>query len=183
VAALRKSEVVALNVEDVRKHAGGYKLKIRNPKNGRERWAILPESYAPDLTRHLQQVLTGDSPVFTAERTGQRLNTRSLNYIVGRYGDFSPHKYRHRAAETLYQAGASVEDVAKHIGDTIAVTEKVYAGVNIEAQTGTAALLKRKQNKCEYGFETECKDCEYLKHSRACDGYGCSYISCGRVTE
>jgi integrase len=140
VASMRKGEVIALNVEDIFPHEGGYKLLIRQAKAQAQRWAILPEAYADALREHLKSVQSG--AVFTARKTGKRLNSRSVNWIVNQYAEYSPHKYRHAGAERLYAAGASTEDIASILGNTISTCERVYRGVNLDRMTATANLLK-----------------------------------------
>lgn len=138
VAGLRKSELCNLDKSDFT-FPGRGQLLIRNPKNGKERFSFLSEEYA-DIIRFY--VFSCQGAIFTASKTGKRLDPRSINYIVKKYGDFSPHKYRHRCAETLYQAGSTLEEISTHLGNSVAVTEKVYRGMDCKQQMFVADRLR-----------------------------------------
>lgn len=142
VAGMRKSEVTNLNLEDIVKlETGEYRMLITNPKNGKQRYSILASDYAIELEEHLKTVVSG--AVFTASKTGERLNERSINYIVKKYGKFKPHSFRHRTGEKLFQAGASVDDISQVLGNSISTCEKVYKGIDLERQKNTSNLLRR----------------------------------------
>lgn len=142
VAGMRKSEIAFLDKSDITKlNDNSYKLLLRNPKNGKQRWAILPSGYSAELEEHLETI--DDGAVFTSAQHKKRLNVRSINEIVKKYGKFSPHAYRHRTAEVLFQAGASIDDISEVLGNSPSVCARVYKGIDINRQTATANLLKR----------------------------------------
>jgi len=137
VAGLRVSEIIALNKEDFTITSMGYKILIKNPKNGKERYGIIAGEYIGIIKDYLSDKENGKA-LFCGNK-GERLTRQGVDNIFKRYGDYSAHKYRHRCAETLYQAGKAVEDIAKHLGNTIAVCDKVYNGVSIDRQFDTVS--------------------------------------------
>jgi len=158
VAGMRRCEIAALNIDEVKANKeGGYDILIQQAKNGQQRYAHVPSEYAEIIREYRNVRMTqlrekgtrvdkvkNKPPFAVSEKTGKRLAIGSLNWIFKQYAEFSPHKYRHRAAETLYQAGARIEDIAEHIGDTIAVTQKVYKGTDVTRQREVAKLLNRR---------------------------------------
>ena len=99
VAALRRSEIASLNVEDLRREPDRTSLHIRWSKadqNGRGEWLVLPRSnpIAGDAAHALDAWLAAagiqQGPVFRAiDRWGcprtTRLSARAVGDLVGRY--------------------------------------------------------------------------------------------------
>lgn len=138
-AGLRVSEVVGLDIQDVREDSeGGTVLHVRSGKGRRDRIVPVRPELPTCIRAYLQEtgrVLDGEGPLFrsydhgAAGRERKRLTSRAVGVVVAqcvaRAGiqakHISPHSCRHTFALRALRHGASVVAVSKLMG---------HAGVN-----------------------------------------------------
>lgn len=116
---LRVSEALVLSWEDVRLES--RELTVRHGKGGKQRRVVMGESLIGtlhDLPR--QSLVIGGSYPAAVERL-QRLCVRASVPYRGH------HALRHYAGTRLTQEGASLDDVARHLGHSALETARIYA--------------------------------------------------------
>ncbi|WP_407543347.1 site-specific integrase (plasmid) [Deinococcus radiomollis] len=118
-AGLRISEALALEWEDVQ--LDGTELIVRSGKGGKQRRVVLGRSLMNALG-HLgtQGAVIGGSYPAAVERL-QRLCAK----LAVPYRGY--HALRHYAGTRLIQEGASLDDVARHLGHSVLETARIYA--------------------------------------------------------
>lgn len=140
-AGLRISEMVALNLGDVRMSARKGHLVVRYGKGGRYREVPLHPALRTTLQAWFEERpnwpgATEGTALFL-NRRGGRLSTRGAYGVltslaeqaripVGRSGDFTPHVLRHTAATILTRAGTDIVLVAEIFGHSVE-TARRYA--------------------------------------------------------
>jgi integrase len=138
---LRIAEIVALDLDDIRKSARKGHLVVRYGKGGRYREVPLHPSLRTTLDKWLEDRARWpgtDGVALFLNRRGGRLSTRgaydalvALAYgagiAVGREsGEFTPHVLRHTAGTTLTRAGTDIVIVAEILGHSVE-TARRYA--------------------------------------------------------
>lgn len=113
------SEALGLEWADVRLDA--RELTVRRGKGGKQRRVVVGESLAAALgsLKSEHQVIGGSYPA-AVERL-QRLCVRAGVPYRGH------HALRHYAGTRLTREGASLDDVARHLGHAALETARVYA--------------------------------------------------------
>ena len=138
---LRRSEVCALNVPDI--DFSNIWLVIRCGKGSKLRIAPFGVNLADDLRILIGRRQTG--PVFISLR-GERLSTRSVNYIVEQAGrvaglrnpnprraNINPHLLRHSFARHFLRRGGRMHVLSQILGHaSIATTHAVYGTASTE---------------------------------------------------
>ena len=132
----RVSELVALNMDDVRQSEGLVRLQGKGRK---ERLVPIGDlamdairSYRASLSPHISQ-LTPHALFYNSR--GGRLTTRSVARIVGRYssrlpgGSVSPHTLRHSFATHLLDEGADLRAIQEMLGHASLSTTQKYTHV------------------------------------------------------
>ena len=116
---LRISEALALEWSDVQLAAG--ELLVRSGKGGKQRRVVIGKSLIEALegVRSEGAVIGGSYPA-AVERL-QRLCTRTEVPYRGY------HALRHYAGTRLTREGASLDDVARHLGHSVLETTRIYA--------------------------------------------------------
>lgn len=115
---LRISEVLDLRWAEVR--SGAQELIVQHGKGGRQRRVVMGESLISALTDlpRREHVIGGSDPA-AVERL-QRLCARAGVPCRG-------HHVRHYAGTRLTREGASLDDVARHLGHAALETARIYA--------------------------------------------------------
>ena len=116
---LRISEALALEWSDAQPAAG--ELLVRSGKGGKQRRVVLGKSliHALERIRSEGTVIGGSYPA-AVERL-QRLCTKTAVPYRGY------HALRHSAGTRLTREGASLDDVARHLGHSVLETARIYA--------------------------------------------------------
>jgi len=116
---LRISEALALKWEDVR--LNGAELVVRFGKGGKQRRVVLGQSLIQALEGvQSEGAVIGGSYPAAVERL-RRLCTRAAVPYRGY------HALRHYAGTRLTREGASLDDVARHLGHSVLETARIYA--------------------------------------------------------
>lgn len=116
---LRISEALALEWRDVQLDAG--ELLVRSGKGGKQRRVVLGKSLVQALEKvGLEGRVIGGSYPAAVERL-RRLCART-NIPYRGY-----HALRHAAGTRLVKEGASLDDVARHLGHSALETARIYA--------------------------------------------------------
>ena len=138
---LRIAEIVALDLDDVRKSARKGHLVVRYGKGGRYREVPLHSALRATLDTWVddrERWPGSDGTALFLNRRGGRLSTRgaydalvaladSAGINVGREaGEFTPHVLRHTAGTTLTRSGTDIVIVAEILGHSVE-TARRYA--------------------------------------------------------
>ncbi|MFZ5645451.1 MAG: tyrosine-type recombinase/integrase [Bacillota bacterium] len=131
--AIRVGELLNIRVEDVFFEEGRpVSIRIRDPKNHRERLANLPPLPAGALHRWLEYLKANvpDPAWLFPNIYGEKLSIRSLQENITRYGRqagirgrCSPHMFRHSFAKNYIMAGGDLRSLQEILGhSTITMT-------------------------------------------------------------
>lgn len=127
---LRIGECCRLNVEDVTKRGGKWRVRVRKSKNGKPRDVPVPTSVAAMLPLDRP----GTAPLFAGQRGGRvsKDTWRRRQFKPAREAaqlDLRIHDLRHTAASLMIASGATVKDVQAALGHASAkMTLDLYAG-------------------------------------------------------
>jgi Site-specific recombinase XerD len=134
--AVRVSELVALNREDIRFTT---KDLIVFGKGAKERVTYLNERSHMYLKEYLESRTDGNPALFVSEKMPhQRLTKNGLEDLIRRTGDrvdvhAYPHRFRRTAATNALNRGMPVQEVAQLLGHTKLETTMVYCTVEQES--------------------------------------------------
>ncbi len=131
--ALRISEVVALQVDDVRSEDG--LLHIAHGKGGHERMAFLPDTVLEALRRYWKNTEPHpESWLFYGAGPERPMTAESLRAAFNRSRDrvgldrgITFHCLRHAVATHLYERGAQISVVQDYLGHKSPEATRVYA--------------------------------------------------------
>lgn len=132
-AALRVSEVVSLQIPDIRRNEG--LLRIRKGKGNRERMAYLPEAVLEELERYWKTTWPRPTSwLFYRKTLEEPITARGLQIAFGKARDqlgldrgLTFHCLRHAAATHLLERGASQSVVQDVLGHKSPESTRVYA--------------------------------------------------------
>ncbi len=144
--AFRRSEITAVNLEDLTESADGIKVTIRKSKTDQEgagRTVALPHGEKLNITESVKNWISyariGEGALFRAvlkggKRTGGRLSPLSVNLIIKKYAeitglkpqDFGAHSLRSGFLTAAAQNGASVFKMAEVSGHKSLDTVRRY---------------------------------------------------------
>ena len=119
-AGLRISEALAIRRVDV--NLDGRELTVRHGKGGKQRRVVIGETLIRALNRLPEQpgsLIGGSYPAAV-----ERLRRLCLRAGVAYRGY---HALRHYAGTRLTREGASLDDVARHLGHSVLETARIYA--------------------------------------------------------
>ncbi|MFC3832852.1 MULTISPECIES: tyrosine-type recombinase/integrase [Deinococcus] len=117
---LRISEALVLTGIDV--DLDGQELIVRRGKGGKQRRVVIGET----LVKALKKVPLGESPVVGGSYTASVERLHRLCHRAGvSYRGY--HALRHYSGTRLTQEGASLDDVARHLGHSVLDTARIYA--------------------------------------------------------
>lgn len=119
-AGLRISEALALKATDISLEK--RELTIRHGKGGKRRQVVLGETLIHALKRlpMQQSLLIGGSYPAAIERLRRLCRRAGVPYR-------GYHALRHYAGARLTKEGASLDDVARHLGHSVLETARIYA--------------------------------------------------------
>ncbi len=135
-AGLRISEVLKIRRYDIQ----GNKIRIRQPKNHAERYAVISNKLKPYLSRYLKQCLYLDAGyLFTNQATKRLYTTDHIKKVVKEtckkagYPELHCHSFRHYFATTLYKkSGFNLQLTAKACGHKSINTTIRYIGATAD---------------------------------------------------
>jgi site-specific recombinase XerD len=133
---LRRSELIAVDWNDVDSDGERSSLLVRRGKGGKPRRQPLPSQLATELARHRRERQPApQDPVFCGLRGG-RLQATALASIVSRCADragitkhVTAHTLRHTAATWLRQASGDTRLVAEYLGHADLSTVSRYVHI------------------------------------------------------
>lgn len=157
---LRLSELVGINVKDIRRTAAGSNLVVRG-KGAKERTVYLNEVCLEAIDEYLKVRpsvgLKDDQALFISERLN-RISPKTVQYTVKQFlasigaGEgFSVHKLRHTAATLMYQQGhVDILVLKELLGHENLSTTEIYTHIQssqVRAATDSNPLNKPKAKK------------------------------------
>jgi site-specific recombinase XerD len=142
-AGLRDSEVVRLDIDDVRLPARKGELRVlgKGADGGKPRTVPVHAELRPVLQAWLDERPSwpgaSDMPALLLNRRGGRLSDRSVRTIIERFGEFAglgddplepfgPHVLRHTFGTQLVRAGVDLVTVAELMGHARLETTRIY---------------------------------------------------------
>lgn len=117
---LRISEALSIRREDI--NLDGRELTVRHGKGGKQRRVVIGETVIRALNRIPEQpgsLIRGSYPAAV-----ERLRRLCLRAGVAYRGY---HALRHYAGTRLTREGATLDDVARHLGHSVLETARIYA--------------------------------------------------------
>lgn len=143
VAACRRQELADIRTSNVMRNvSGGYDILHEHTKNGHEAISIVPSKYGEYITVWIDycraQGIISEWLFVSEQRGHQKLALSSINKIMSRYGVSAVHTLRHKAAITAVEAGATIDEVARHLHNSPAVVARYYQGKQIDKQREAA---------------------------------------------
>lgn len=152
---LRIAEIVALDLDDIRKSARKGHLVVRYGKGGRYREVPLHPSLRNTLDLWLEDRARwsgADGTALFLNRRGGRLSTRGAydaltslaeraGIALGREsGEFTPHVLRHTAGTTLTRAGTDIVIVAEILGHSVETARRYALPTECDRQAAIERL-------------------------------------------
>jgi len=142
-AALRRSEVARLRVEDIDSHR--MLIHINLGKGRKDRLVTLSETLLEVLRDYYRACRPGDW-LFPGNKTNRPITGESIACFVKRSGRsigkrVTPHTLRHSAATHLLEAGYNIRSVQGVLGHARISTTDVYSHVTRERITATKRPL------------------------------------------
>jgi integrase/recombinase XerD len=126
-SALRVSEIVALDVEDVDLQK---RTVIVNGKGGKVRVVPLTKICAAVLRSYLVQIGASRGPLFLSRVTGRRLVTYAVSRVFRENTGYNTHRFRHACASHLLQNGCSIRYIQELLGHERISTTDIYTHLN-----------------------------------------------------
>jgi site-specific recombinase XerD len=126
-SALRVSEIVALDVEDVDLQK---RTAIINGKGGKVRVVPLTKTCAAVLRSYLVQIGASRGPLFLSRLTGRRLVTYAVSRVFREHTGYNTHRFRHACASHLLQNGCSIRYIQELLGHERISTTDIYTHLN-----------------------------------------------------
>lgn len=132
---LRMSELVGINIEDIR----GETL-IVNGKGSKERTIYLNQSCIAALIDWLEiRKEVKDNALFLTNRD-MRFTSKGIEYLIDKYlklaslegKGYTTHKLRHTAATLMYQNGVDILALKEILGHESVSTTQIYTHINNE---------------------------------------------------
>lgn len=123
---VRVSELVNLDVSDLRLTERGGGLRVVHGKGNKERYVPVPREARHYLRAYLDsrsRVAPGD-PVFSTNR-GTRIGARHVRHICTALGTH-PHALRHTYARALASAGVDLAQIARLLGHASLASTAIY---------------------------------------------------------
>ena len=142
--ALRREELVGLQLDDYDRHRALLKIRAETSKSGRDRWVPLSpigqrvlDHYMDHERRALVDALALDEcgPLFLSESTrnpGRPLMPGAFNDVVDALRTtlelpwLHPHTFRHQRLTVLKTGGVPLEDIALFAGHASTETTRLY---------------------------------------------------------
>lgn len=123
---LRVSELVALNLEHV--NLDDANIRVFG-KGGRERLCPIGRAAITALQAYLDERGRKPGALFLNYRGG-RLSDRSVQKIMGKLGDATPHTLRHSYATHLLDNGADIRTVQELLGHKSIISTQRYTHIS-----------------------------------------------------
>ena len=126
-SALRVSEIVALDVEDVDLQK---RTAIINGKGGKVRVVPLTKTCAAVLQSYLLRIGASRGPLFLSRVTGRRLVTYAVSRVFREHTGYNTHRFRHACASHLLQNGCGIRYIQELLGHEKISTTDIYTHLN-----------------------------------------------------
>jgi integrase/recombinase XerD len=126
-SALRVSEIVALDVEDVDLQK---RTAIINGKGSKVRVVPLTKTCASVLQSYLLQLGASRGPLFLSRVTGRRLVTYAVSRVFREHTGYNTHRFRHACASHLLQNGCGIRYIQELLGHEKISTTDIYTHLN-----------------------------------------------------
>jgi len=155
-AALRRSEIVNLKVEDVKYVApkDTWVIQVLRGKHNRTREAPIGEDTKYYIDRWIEAAGLESGWIFpcmdrnTMELDlAQHIHPATIFEIVRKYAgplglDAAPHDLRRSGAKNMYEAGGDLIQISALLGHSDLKTTQTYLGVSIDYENAPSKLLK-----------------------------------------
>ena len=155
---MRLTELVSLNIKDIRQNGGNASVLIRG-KGRKERLIPLNSQCMAALDYYLiaRKAVTeseNEQALFLSNQ-GRRISRRQVERIVEKYlakaglqgMGFSPHKLRHSFASLAFKEGADILDISSQLGHSNLAVTSLYVhemcGQNRQMNEKNGRLLKQ----------------------------------------
>lgn len=141
---LRVSEIVGIDVQDIRTSAGNQFLNIVG-KGGKERQVFLNKVCIDAINDYLSireteyKPETGHEDALFLSQQHKRISVDAVQNLVKKaekdagLRKYSPHKLRHTAATLMMQNGVDVRTLQELLGHSKLATTEIYCHVNEDA--------------------------------------------------
>lgn len=141
VSGLRVSEIVSINIQDIRKTDGQYFLSVIG-KGNKERQVFISDNCAQAINEYLAireetyAPTKKDADALFLSRKHNRISVDAVQHLVKQatkkagLKEYSPHKLRHTSATLMLKNGVDIRAIQEVLGHSNLATTQIYAHVD-----------------------------------------------------